>query len=88
MDRGGKRSLAKRSLCIIDAFPINVDGGDATAASYPLAEAFDPKQGGSSCVEHVETPDVPEEVEFTVAEGDQVLFELLSLFRRQGVAFV
>ena len=88
MDRGGKLSLAKRSLRIIDAFHINVDGGDATAGSYPLAEAFDPERRGSSCVEHVETADVPEEVEFTVAEGDEVVFELLSVFQLQVVPFV
>src|SRR5215203_574477 len=88
MDRGGKPSLAKRSLRIIDALRIHVDSGDATAGSYPLAKALDPERRRSSCVEHVETADVPEEVEFTVAEGDEIVFELLSLFQRQGVLFV
>jgi hypothetical protein len=88
MDRSGKLSLAKRSLRIIDAFRIHVDGGDATTGSNPLAEAFDPERRGSSRVEHVETADFPDEVEFTVAEGDEVVFELLTLSRRQGVLFV
>src|SRR5215207_9462057 len=55
MDRGGKLSLAKRVLRLLDAFHIHVDGGDATLFPYPLADAFDPERRGASCVEHVET---------------------------------
>ena len=87
-DRSGKLSLFQRILRLLDAFRIHIDGGDATILPHPLAEAFDPERRGTSCVEHVETADVPEEVEFTVAEGDEVVFELLSVFRRQGVLFV
>ena len=43
-DRGSKPSLAKRILCLIDAFRIQVDGGDATVLPDPLAEAFDPER--------------------------------------------
>ena len=42
MDRGRELRFSKRRLCLIDAFRVQIDGGDATAFSYPLAEAFDP----------------------------------------------
>ncbi len=87
-DRTGKLSLFQRISRLLDAFRIHIDGGDATILPHPLAEAFDPERRGTSCVEHVETADVPEEVEFTVAEGDEVVFELLSVFRLQVVPFV
>ena len=88
MNRGGKLSLAKRSLRNIDALYIQVDGGEATPFPYPLAEAFDPERRGASCVEHIESANVSEEVEFTVAESDKVVFEFISLFRCRGVPFV
>jgi hypothetical protein len=88
MDRGHELRLAKGSLRLIDTFRVHVDGGDATAFPYPLAEAFDPERRGAPGVEYVEVPDVPEEVELAVAEGDEVVFELIPLFRRQGVTFV
>ena len=75
-------------MLLIDNSYVQVDGGDATALPHPLAEAFDPERRGASCVEHVQTADVSEEVELAVAEGDEVVFELLSLSRRQRVLFV
>jgi hypothetical protein len=88
MDWGCELRLPERSLRFFDAFYVHVDGSEATAIPYPLAEAFDPERRRSSGVEHIEAPDVPEEIEPAVAERDEVIFELLSLFRRQGVAFV
>jgi hypothetical protein len=87
-DRAGKFGLFQSILRLLDAFRIHIDGGDATILPHPLAEAFDPERRGTSCVEHVETADVPEEVEFAVAEGDEVVFELRSVFRLQVVPFV
>ena len=59
MDRCYELRLAKGSLRLIDTFLIHVYCGDATAFSYPLAEAFDPERRGAPGVEYVEVPDVP-----------------------------
>ena len=88
MDRGCEIRFAERRLRFIDTFHVYIDSGETTIVPYPLAEAFDPERRAASGVEHIETLDVFQEVELAVAEGDEILFEFLSLHRRKGVPFV
>ena len=88
MDRGCEIRYAQRRLRFIDTFHVHIDSGETAVVPYPLAEAFDPERRAASGVEHIEAPDVSQEVELAVTEGDEVVFELLSLLRRQGVPFV
>ena len=83
-----KPRLAQGGLRLVDAPGVQVDGDEGAVLADPLAEAFDPERRGSPGVEHVEIPDIPKQVELAVAEGDEILFELLPLPGRQGVLFV
>src|SRR3954453_7785178 len=82
-----KPRLAQGGLRLVDALGVQVDGDEGAVLADPLAEAFDPERRGAPGVEHVEIPDIPKQVELAVAEGDEILFELLPLPGLQGVLF-
>jgi hypothetical protein len=47
-----------------------------------LAEALDPERRRASGIEYRKAPNISEQVELTVAEGDEVVLEFLPLIRR------
>jgi ATP-binding cassette subfamily F protein 3 len=85
-DRSCQVGVPERVLCFSDAFCIRFEGGEASRFSDALAQAFEPEWRGAAGVEDVEAPDVAEEVELAVAEGDQISLELLALLGCQGVS--
>jgi hypothetical protein len=82
---GRKLRLAQGGLTLVHAFCIQVYGNQGSTLADPLAEALDPERRRTPGVEHLETPDISEQVELAVAEGDEVFFELFPLFGYQGV---
>jgi len=84
-NRGGELRFRQFLPHFADALPVNVQSGQAARRSEALAQTFEPEKRGASGVEDVEAADVAKEVQLAVAEGDQVLFELRALLRRQGV---
>ena len=87
-NRGGEVGFPEKLPTLFDTFGIRFEGYESTVAANALAEALEPKQGGASGVENVEIPDIPEEIQLAVTEGDEICLVCLSLLGPQRVSFV
>ena len=57
-----KVGLREPSSGVLDSVFIYVEDGEASGTTDALAEAFDPEQRRATGVEHVESPDVAQQI--------------------------